>query len=215
MGRRTMIDKVVAPQEVEAQQAGYTPMHALARREGYIPLGYFRGALAFTDLDKLVVQPLVAAEKLYALDRIDDRDKVEAKIASGASVGAKASAKLTVPSGEVWYLNRLVLVSPAESGGGVGDIVQVNFCVSSWALRADETALVEGAGRKYWKDNKGTAAENTYTVDLPSQGELGEELRLGPGDFITLYAELTGAAAGADLTASLTPYGRKAKLLVT
>jgi len=215
MGRRTLIEKTAVPLGVEAQQAGYTPMQALARREGFIPLGYFRGALAFVDLDKLVVQPLIAAEKLYALDRIDDRDRLEAKIASGASVGAKASAKLTVPSGEVWYLNRLVLVSPAESGAGVGDIVQVNFCVSTWALRTGETALVEGAGRKYWSTNRGTAATDTYTVDLPAQGELGEELRLAGGDFITLYAELTGASAGADLTATLTPYGRKGKLLVT
>jgi len=215
MGRRTMVEKIVEPLEVEAQQAGYTPLHALYRREGFIVLGYYKDALAFLDLDKAVIQPLVAAEKLHATDRIDDRDQISATVKSGAAVGSKASAKLEVPSGEVWFLNRLVLVSPAESGAGVGDIVQVNFCVSAWKLRADETELVEKAGRKYWKDNKGTAATNTYTVDLPAQGELGEELRLVGGDFITLYAELTGATAGADLTATLTPYGRKGKLLVT
>jgi len=215
MSRRTLVKKEVVPQEVSPQQAQYTPLHALGRREGIIVLGYHRGALAFIDLDKLVIQPLIAAEKLYALDRIDDRDQISAKIASGAAVGSKASQKITVPSGEVWFLNRIVLTSPAESGAGVGDIVKVNFCVSYWPLRAEEAVCVEGAGRRYWKDNKGTAALDTYTVDFPAQGELGEELRLVGGDSITLYAELTGATAGADLTATLTPYGRKTKFLVT
>ena len=202
---------------VESQFLGspYTPSLALQRREGVVPLGFYRGGLAFVDLDKLVVQPLVQAETLYALDRIDDRDRVEVKIAAGAAIASKASAKLEVPAGEVWFLNRVVLTSPAESGVGVGDIVQVNFCISAWPLRQDEIPLVEGAGRKYWAVERGTAALDTYTVDLSAQGELGAELRLTGGDFITLYAELTGAPAGADLVASLTPYGRKGKLLVT
>jgi len=215
--RETLINPMeeVDIQEVKgAQQPAYTPLHALARREGFLTLGYFRGALAFIDLDKQIIQPLVLAERLHSLDRIDDRDKIEAKIASGAAVGSKASNKITVPTGEVWFINRIVVTRPAESGDGVGAIVQVNFCISTWKLRAEETALVEGAGRKYWSANKGTAALDTYTVDLPAQGEIGEELRLVSGDTITLYAELTGASAGADLVASLTPYGRKGKFLV-
>ena len=215
MSRQRIVDKTVRPEEVTPEQAHYTPLHALQRGEGRLALGFHRGVLAFVDLDRLVVQPLVSAEALYALDKIDDRDRVEVKIAAGAAVGSGASARLEVPPGEVWFLNRIVLTSPPESGLNVGDIVQVNFCISPWTLRRDETPLVEGAGRKYWVANRGTAASDVYTVDVPAQGELGAELRLVGGDFITLYAELTGAPAGADLVASLTPYGRKGKLLVT
>jgi len=152
-------------------------------------------------------QMAALAERLHALDRLDDRDKVEATITSGSSVGATATKDLEVPTGEVWFINRLVLVSPAESGVGVGDIVQVNVRVSKWP-KTDDVA------KSYWSANRGTAAENSYTIDLPAQGELGEELRLEAGDKLTLVAALTGAAAGADLTASLTPYGRKGKKIM-
>jgi hypothetical protein len=214
-----MVEKIIVPQEVEAQeirgqQAGMTPEQALAYRYGFLVVGGYRGKLSILDLDKLVEQPLAAVERIYSLDRIDDRDAIQAKIAAGAAIGSKARARLTVPSGEVWFLNRLVLTSPAESGVGVGDIVKVNFRVKSW--RFPDTRLgttVDDDGRSYWSADQGTAALDTYTVDLPAQGELGEELRLGPGDVVTLTAELTGAAAGADLTATLTPYGRKVRKL--
>jgi len=152
-------------------------------------------------------QMMALVERLHCQDRLDDRDRIEARIASGSAVGSRATRDLEVPPGEVWFINRLVLVSPAESGAGVGDIVKVNVRVSRWP-RADDTP------RSYWSEGRGTAAEDTYTIDLPAQGELGEELRLDAGDKLTLVAELTGAAAGADLTASLTPYGRKGKKIM-
>ena len=62
-------------------------------------------------------QMAVLAERLHALDRLDDRNRIEATIASGSSVGATTTRDLEVPTGEVWFINRLVLVSPAESGG--------------------------------------------------------------------------------------------------
>jgi len=158
---------------------------------------------------------LVVAESKYALDRIDDRDAVEAEIESGSEVGEQATASIEVPLGEVWFLNRLVLTSPAESGVGVGDIVKVNVRISKWTFPDSRTGTTANEhGRAYWSAAKGTAALDTYTIDLPAQGELGEELRLFSGDKITLEATLTGATAGADLTATLTPYGRKVKRLV-
>ena len=159
-------------------------------------------------------EALVVAESKHAIDRIDERDKVEAKITSGSETGTKKTASFEVKEGEVAFINRIVVVSPAQSDAN-GEVVKVNFRISKWEYadtRAGET--VNDDGRSYWSEGKGTTAENTYTADLPAQGELGEELRLvGPGR-ITLVAELTGADAGADLTATLTPYGRKAKRLV-
>jgi hypothetical protein len=161
-----------------------------------------------------LTEALVIAESKYAIDRIDERDRVEAKIPSGSEIGTKKTASFEVKDGEVVFLNRIVVVSPAQSDAN-GEVVKVNFRISKWQApdtRGGDT--INENGRSYWSEGKGTVAQDTYTVDLPAQGELGEELRLfGPAK-ITLVAELTGAAAGADLTASLTPYGRKAKRLV-
>ncbi len=219
MGKQKVVDKSsdigeVLAQEVKSHQ--YTPVDAIREGRGAFLLGIYRGQIAFVDLDKAVVQPLVAAERLYALDKLDERDQIAAKIASGSAVGAKARVSLEVPSGEVWFINRIVVTTPAESGAGVGDVVKANFRIKSWRFPDERTGTeIDDAGRAYWKEPKGDAAGTTNTVDLPAQGELGEELRLGPGDAITLCVELTGANAGADLTATLVPYGRKAKLLVT
>lgn len=196
---------------VEAQQVAVAipPITATV-----LMAGWEKGELRLANLGTLD-EAQVLAEKAHALDRIDDRDEVEGTIAAGAAVGATATKSIEVPTGEVWFLNRLVLVSPAESGVGVGDIVQVNVRVSKWTVpdvRGGTT--VDANGRAYWPAAQGTAALNTYTIDLPAQGELGEELRLEGGDKLTLTAVLTGVAAGADLTASLTPYGRKGKKLV-
>ena len=160
-----------------------------------------------------LVEALVQAESKYALDRIDDRDGVQATIPNGSAVGTEVTASITVPSGEVWFLNRLVVTSPADSGAG--EIVTVNVRISKWQAPDSRTGTaINDAGRSYWANAQGTTAADTYTIDLPAQGELGEELRLFAGDTITLVATLTTAAAGADLTATLKPYGRKAKRLV-
>jgi hypothetical protein len=215
MGRDKVVDKAIRPLQAVTS---LTPAQVANRRAndlGVLPIGVYKGGAAFIDLDKLANQPLAAVERLYSLDRLDDRDAVQAKIAAGASVGSKAEGQLTVPAGEVWLINRLEAVSPAESGAGVGDIVQVNIRVSSWKYPDARTGTeVNANGRSYWSADRGDASLNTYTIDLPAQGELGEELRLVGGDVLTLAATLTGATAGADLTATLTPYGRKVKKLV-
>jgi hypothetical protein len=198
----------MANEMVQAQQAppavAIPPVTATVLMGGYDPRD---GTLRALNLDTLrQLQALV--ERLHCLDRLDERQRVEAVIKAGAAVGGVATKDLVVPEGEVWFLNRLTLVSPAESGAGVGDIVQVNVRVSRWPKTS---ADVEKA---YWPADRGTTAADTFNIDFASVGELGEDLRLEAGDKLTLVATLTGAAAGADLTASLTPYGRKGKKLI-
>ena len=206
-----MSDKVrgpYGPQQVIAP--GYP---GVAPPKGWVPpLGGVLNLIGVYDTDlgawvglpiETLTEALVLAESRHAVDRIDDRNKKEATIPAGSAVGEKKTAEIEVPSGEVWFINRLVLTSPAESGPGIGDIVKVSIRVSRWP-----------ENKAYWSAAKGTAALDTYTIDLPAQGELGEELRLSGGDKLTLEAELTGAVAGANLVASLSPYGRKGKRLV-
>ncbi len=196
-------------QEFEAQQEPVPVQIPPLASQTTLVAGYDPrdGTLRVVNLGALV-EPLVLAEKAYCLDKLDERNKIEATIKAGSAVGAKATKVLEVPAGEVWYINRIQLVSPAESGGGVGDIVKVNVAISTWPKNED------GSDKTYWAEGKGTAAEDTFDIDLPAQGELGEELRLVGGDKLTLMAELTGADAGADLTASMTVFGRKGRRLV-
>jgi hypothetical protein len=208
MGEKKVVDKTINP----LQLTSLTPASVTGGRSvntlGVIPIGNYKGAAAFIDLDKLVNQPLVLAEKAYALDKLDDRNFVDVVIGAGAAIGSTGRDKITVPAGEVWFLNRLVVNAPAADGGGA--YLSVNFRLSIWP---DMAATPDPDGKAYWsadKEPKGTPV----TLDLPAQGELGEELKLPAGSSITLVATVKGAALAADTTATLTPYGRKGKALV-
>ena len=217
MGKQNPVDKKISPAEVlKALQSGsITIAQAQQMFNGVMPIGDYKGIAAILDLDLLVNQPLVQAERLYALDKLDARDVVTATLPAAALVGASVRAQLgPVPEGEVWFLNRLVLVSPVRVG--VEAIAQVNFRISTWAIPDIRAGVTPDAdGRSYWPAALGTAAADAFTVDLPAQGELGEELRLIEGAIITLVATVTAADVGAAaIDTTLTPYGRKGKLLV-
>jgi len=146
----------------------------------------------------------VLGEKVHALDKIDVRNgKIEVTLGAGAAVDSSGRKSLEVPSGEVWYLNRVELYAP--SPGAAGDYLAVNFRVSHWPDPA-----ADPDGKAYLPtpvEPKGT----TVTVGFKADGELGEELRLPGGSKLTLVATVRGAALAADTTASLTAYGRKGK----
>ena len=160
------------------------------------------------------VEALAQAEKVHMVGKLDARDAITATIAAGSAVGANATATLEVGTGEVWYLNMVQLVSPAESGVGVGDIVQVNFRVSSFPSDTSSD------GQLFFAANQGTAGlDNIYAEFHPyapffGVENLSEPLRLVGGDYLTLVATLTGAGAGAALQAQLIPYGWKGRYLV-
>ena len=209
MGKERLIDKVILPQNVQPQQ-----MPGLVQAPGNYPMGVYKGRSALIDLDLLVNEPLALVEGLYSLDRIDARDIITASIPATGVVNDSVIAQLAVPAGELWLVNRVVVVSPAQTAAE-GQIVTVNFRLSSWQIPDTRVGTtVHDNGRSYWPAAQGTVAVNTYTVDFPAQGELGAELRLKAGDIITLVATLTAANASAILAATLTPFGRKIRRLV-
>jgi len=114
MGRRSMVVKEGVPLEVDAQQVGYTPMHALSRREGLFLLGYYRGAPAFIDLEKAVVYPLRVAESKSVVGKVDSRQKATATVASGKSAGTEVTETIKAPDGQVYYLKSINIVVPVE-----------------------------------------------------------------------------------------------------
>jgi len=214
MGKDRLKDKTIHP---FSTITNLTPLTASVAKLGFLPIGNYKGAAAFFDLDKLANQPLVQAERLYALDRIDARDVVTATLLANSLVGTVVRARsVAVPAGEVWFINRITLVSPAQIAAEA--IAQVNFRISTWAIPDARAGITPDAdGRSYLPVDLGTAALDGFIEDLPAQGELGEELRLTAGAVITLVATATGAAVGvaaAGIVCTLTMEGRKGKLLV-
>lgn len=200
----------VEVQEVKVQQITLPPISQSVLVAGYDSSD---GSLRVLNLDTLR-QLQVLAELQHILGVIDERDRIEATVAAGAAIGAEASDEIEVPAAEVWYLSILELVSPAESGPGVGDILQVNFRVSIWPDPADTH------GQSFWENPQGTVGLDTFYAEFHPGAPLfaatnhSTLLRLPGGSKIRLEAVLAGAAAGANLTATLTPYGYKGKKLI-
>jgi hypothetical protein len=205
MGRQKVVDKTIEPLQV-----GLTTLNPAAvtggravNTLGVIPIGNYKGAAAFIDLDKLVNQPLVLAEKAYALDRVDSRNGVQVTVPNGTALAAVVTGQIEVPSGEVWFLNRLSVVCPAADATGTASF---NILVSSFPK-------TEAGNDKPYLPANVTAMGATTDYDLPAQGELGEELRLVGGDKLTLQLTVT-VAFTADKVFRLNIWGRKGKALV-
>ena len=103
-----------------------------------------------------------------------------------------------VPSGEVWYLNRLNLVTEAEISGNI---------------RISKFPKVATLDKKYLGTD--LAASQNVNYDLKAAGQMGADLRLVGGDKLTVVATVTAAGGTtADRKATLNLFGRKARRLV-
>jgi len=153
------------------------------------------------------------SEVMQPAGKLDTRNTVTATLAATAVVNDVANAELTVPAGELWFINYFHVMSPAQTAAE-GQIVLVNFRISSWVDDDDSNA----AGKLFWAAGRGTVGvDNSYPGFYTSAPWLALEnmdtpLRLVGGDKVTLYATLTGAVCSATLSATLTPYGFKAVL---
>ena len=211
MGERKLINKTIEPLQI----TNLTPLEATRQQLGYIPIGVYKGMAAFWDLDKSVNQPLALAEAVYSIDRIDGRDAVVATLPLAAAVGTVVLAQLTVPTGELWILSQIHIGCPAPAAG---EEVHANFRVSSWPFPdVRGGAVVNDNGRAYLADD--LVADDTPTdidadIVFNDNEQLGMQLRLAGGSVLTLVATQAGAVAAAANAVTLTPHGRKARLLV-
>jgi hypothetical protein len=215
--------KQVKPLEVSPLQATYTPLYSLQRNEGNFALGYFRGAPAFVDLDKSVVQPLVNAEQRFTLDIVDARKAfttVTLPIGAAAGVPVVSTLPITVPAGEVWFLGEhfILIEQQALLAGAVS--IDTNFTVSSFPK------LTGGADKPYYDAFRQVAnttliaaiiaADVPIAAQFQAGDELGVPLRAVAGTTFYLVATpIGGAVAGGAVTVDLTLYGVVGKILVT
>jgi hypothetical protein len=145
-----------------------------------------------------LVEALLVAEALHTEDRIDERDKIEVIVANGTAKDTVKTNEFEVPAGEVWYLNRLNLVTEAEVSGNI---------------RISKFPKTDTVDKAYLGTDQ--AASQNVNYDLAAAGQLGADLRLIGGDKITVVATVTAAGGTtADRKVTLNPYGRKATRLV-
>jgi len=58
-------------------------------------------------------EALLTAESLHTEDRIDERDKIEVTVPDASAQDVVKTKEYEVPAGELWYINRLNLVTEA------------------------------------------------------------------------------------------------------
>ena len=145
-----------------------------------------------------LTKALLAAEALDTLDRVDERNTVVLTVPDGTAQGIVVTQTYQIPAGEVWYLNRLELITEAEVTG--------NIRISKFP----KSGTVDKA---YLGTDQAASHDNDY--NLGDAGQLGTDLRLIGGDIITVAGSV--AAIGgttADRKVTLNPFGRKATRLV-
>ena len=143
-------------------------------------------------------EALLTAESLHTEDRIDERDKIEITVPDVSAQDVVKTKEYEVPAGEVWFLNRLNLVTEAEVSGNI---------------RISKFPKVSDIDKKYLGTDQAAGATTNY--DLAAAGQLGADLRLIGGDKLTVVATVTAVGGTtADRKVTLNVYGRKARRLV-
>ncbi len=143
-------------------------------------------------------EALLTAESLHTEDRIDERDKIEVTVPNGTAQDVVKTKEFEVPAGELWYLNRLNLVTEAEVSGNI---------------RVSKFPKTDTVDKKYLGTD--LAASQNEDYDLASAGQLGADLRLVGGDKLTVVGTVTAVGGTtADRKVTLNLYGRKARRLV-
>ena len=220
MGKQRLANKVISPAEiVKALMAGsITTAQAQAMYSGVIPIGDYKGIAAILDIDLLVKQPLVWAEQLHILGILDGRlaghDLVTVTIPLGALANAALTGTLTVPEDEVWYVNAVRMITPADNGGSP----TVNWHCSLWPdpaatpsvfgqpFHAVPINFTPGGGTQW--DEFGIPATIWDATNKPMM------LRLPGGTVITFTVVNTGAGALGAMACTLALFGSIGKSLI-
>jgi hypothetical protein len=187
---------------VPQQYAGLRPP------KGWVPpLGQYLTLLGVYDNDtgywvglplQVLREALITAESVQTEDRIDERDKIELTVPNGTAKDAAKTKEYEIPAGEVWYLNRLNLVTEAEVSGNI---------------RVSKFPKTDAVDKKYLGTD--LAASQNVDYDLAAAGQLGADLRLVGGDKLTVVGTVTAVGGTtADRKVTLNLYGRKARRLV-
>ncbi len=219
MGKQSLKDKTLNPEPLKPCQTGtYTTAQIQTMFPGTLPVGSYKGYGAIWDLDLAVKQPLVHAEQLHILGildgRLEDHDIQTVTIPLGAAANTVVVGTLTVPTSEVWFINAVRMVSPADAGGSP----TMNWHCSLWTdpattpstygqpFHAAGVNFTPGGGTQW--DEFGIPATVWDAANKPMV------LRLPGGTVITFTVTNTGAVATAAMACTIALFGSIGKPLV-
>jgi len=220
MGKERLVDKSITPQQVLYSLTPALAVEGRARGSlGVVPIGSYKGGVAFWDLDKAVNQPLVLAEQLHILGILDgheeDYDLQTITTVLAEPIGTIHTAQLTVPAGVVWFLNAVEMVVPASGGANA---YTANWRCSLWTDRAlvpspnGQAFLAAdfnpGVGGGTEWDEFGVVPLLWAATNKP------QTLRLPAGTVLTVTFTNTLAVAAAAVNCLFRVYGYIGKLLV-
>ena len=139
---KKLVDKTIRPMTTTlttltpALVTGGTPYNQL----GILPIGYYKGAAAFWDLNLAVNEPNVYAEQQYIMGLLDGReegyDLRTLTIPVTAVAGTLTAGTLVVPAGELWYVNCVRMNCPGDVTAGF----TLNWACSLWTDRIGAAA---------------------------------------------------------------------------
>lgn len=216
-GKQRVQDKSVRPLQTLVNLTpdvvtGGVPVNQL----GFLPIGNYKGTPAFWDLDKAVNQPLAYTEQLHILGILDGReedyDLQTITIPNGSAIGAVVTETLTVPTGEVWFVNAVRLVTPADQGGRAS----INWRCSLWTDRLAGSS----AGQLFTANGYAAAIGGTWWDEFHAGAPFigpnnkNHPLRLPAGTVITFQATCTLAAATGAMACTGALFGWIGKALV-
>ncbi|GAI32092.1 unnamed protein product, partial [marine sediment metagenome] len=186
---------------------------------GRLPIGVYKGTAAFWDLDKAVNQPLVLVEQKYVNGILDARepnyDLLNIAVPALDPIGTAHTGTLTVPAGEIWYVNTIIGRSAIP---GAGSQIGFNWYCSMWTDRVG--AL--GHGQPY-HGVEALSAVNTAAVhfdDFHTTGPLFNQfakdalLRLPAGTVLTAIFTTRTLATTPAAACTFEVYGFIGKILV-
>jgi len=213
MGRQNIVDKVIRPLTTITQ---ITPAGVIAdaARAGVIPVGNYKGVPAFWDLDKAVNQPLVSAESQHILGNIDGagvNGLVAMTMVATSIAGTIVGGTITVPAGQVWFINAVVGTCAADATGTI---------VYNWRCSLFADALANVLGGVYhtaWLATPLAPQNDEFTTiavvfNIANKPTL---LRLPAGTTITgQLLNAAGAAAATGVVGTLQLFGYIGKQLV-
>ena len=208
MGKQRVVDKTISPLKVlKALQAGsITIAQAQQMFNGVMPIGDYKGIAAILDLDLLVKQPLIDAERKHILGLLDGREAGYDSVSLTTVAGEAATAHpgvLTVPDGELWFVKDVVMTVPANCVG--------NWHCSLWTDRVGASAL----GQPFYAAAQGVGA---HRAEFSAAGGVwvitnkSLELRAPAGTVFTYV--MTSVPVVGLVTGTLQIYGWLGKPLV-
>lgn len=214
---KKLTDMTVDP--IKALQAGNLTIAAAQQMyNGVMPIGSYKGAAAIFDLDLLVKQPLVDPEARHMLGIIDGREEdydlqtlgiVLAEAAGTAHIG-----QITVPTGEVWFLNNVLTTLPASGGA---NIITGNWYCSLWTDRVGALGYGQPFHAAAFNFGVGGGAQlDEFSPPGPLWLVTNKQypLRVPAGTIFTAVITNTGVVAAAAANATFQLYGWIGKSLV-